>query len=109
MGEFLSFNDFLKLYYEIRLGDGSLMGKSGTQGNKRFTHNDKCGVFYGPTLVHQQWVEVDCGATRGIKGRYLTLQLTERYEGNHPLEITSLEMYGWGRACGTSDPDPIHN
>ena len=96
---------------EVRLGDIGIANtkSSGQLGNKRITENEKCGVFYGPTLVHQQWVEVDCGTSRGIKGRFLSLQLMERYDGNHPLEITRLEIYGWGTACGNSDPDSIQN
>ena len=51
-----------------------------------------------------QWVEVDCGLSRGLKGKVLTLQLTERYGGNTPLEIASIEVFGWGRTCGSEDP-----
>ena len=87
---------------EIRFGDL----KSHIGGNERITNNERCGMYYGPTLVPQQWVDVDCGFSHGIKGKFLTLQLTERYGGNHPLEITSFELYGWGRACGNKDPDP---
>ena len=92
---------------EIRFGESGLNMNYFSGGNERITEtNERCGMYYGPTLVPQQWVEVDCGFSQGIKGRYLYLQLTERYGGNHPLEITTLELYGWGRACGSKDPDP---
>ena len=29
----------------------------------------RCGVFYGPALVENQWVEIDCGYRKGILGR----------------------------------------
>ena len=92
---------------EIRFGDDNMNSGefSGQQGKKRIEGNTRCGIFYGPTLVVQQWVEVDCGFTKGVKGRFLSLQLTERYGGSYPLEITSLEIYGGGRACGNKDPD----
>ena len=70
------------------------------------THGTLCGVYYGPTLVNRQWVEVDCGLERGIKGKFLTLQLLDRYTANSPLEIAELEIYGWGRTCSINDPDP---
>ena len=64
----------------------------------------RCGVYFGPTLVTQQWVEVDCGYTKGMLGQFITLQMTERFMVNNPLEITMVEVYGWGRVCGTENP-----
>ena len=64
----------------------------------------RCGIYYGPTVVTQQWTEVDCGYSKGMLGKYITLQMTERFLVNNPLEITMLEVYGWGRVCGTQDP-----
>ena len=64
----------------------------------------RCGVYYGPTLVTQQWVEVDCGYTKGMLCQFITIQMTERFMVNNPLENTMLEVYGWGRVCGTENP-----
>ena len=89
---------------EVRVGDENGNGKNNA-GLERFTVNERCGMFFGPTLVNQQWVEVECGVPKGMKGRFLSLQLTERFMGNNPLEITQLEIYGWGRVCGWADPD----
>ena len=72
--------------------------------NEPYTMNTRCGIYYGPTLVSQQWVEIDCGLPRGIKGNHISFQLTDRSTGNNPLEITELEIYGWGRVCSTNDP-----
>ena len=74
--------------------------------SKRYTTGTLCGVYYGPTLVNRQWVEVDCGLERGIKGKFIMLQLLDRYKANSPLEIAELEIYGWGRTCTNNDPDP---
>ena len=87
---------------EVRVGDDDL---SGTDGDTRMTGNTRCGMYYGPTLVEQQWVTVDCGLPRGLKGKYLTLQLLERFGGNTPLEISQVDIFGWGRTCGNEDPD----
>ena len=72
--------------------------------SKRYTTGTLCGVYYGPTLVNRQWVEVDCGLERGIKGKFITLQLLDRYMANSPLEIAEIEIYGWGRTCSNNDP-----
>ena len=61
----------------------------------------RCGVYYGPTLVAKQWIEIDCGFSKGLYGRYITLQLLERRvpsEGGN-LELAEIEVYGWGRVC----------
>ena len=87
---------------EVRVGDDDLLG---TSGDARMTENNRCGMYYGPTLVDQQWVEVDCGLPRGLKGKYLTLQLLERFGGNTPLEISQVDIFGWGRTCSNEDPD----
>ena len=87
---------------EVRVGDENLLN---TDENTQMTGNERCGMFFGPTLVPQQWVEVDCGYPRGMGGKFLTLQLLDRFGGNHPLEISELEIYGWGRTCGFQDPD----
>ena len=29
----------------------------------------RCGTFFGPTLVAGQWIEIDCGFSKGIYGR----------------------------------------
>ena len=90
---------------EVRVGETG-QPNSENSGNTRLTDNKRCGMYYGPTLVPQQWVQVDCGFARGLKGSFITLQLTERFGGDHPLQVTSLEVYGWGRVCGSDDPDP---
>ena len=91
---------------EVRIGMDDINNEEmrGVEGNKRITGNVLCGVFYGPTLIAGQWVEVDCGRSRGLKGKRITLQLLERFMGNNPLEISSLEVFGWGRVCGDADP-----
>ena len=76
-----------------------------TDGNTLMSGNNRCGIFFGPTLEPQQWVEVDCGYPRAMWGKFLTVQLLERFGGNHPLEISEQEIYGWGRTCGLQDPD----
>jgi len=83
---------------------GTSQGRFGT--TSIYTHGTLCGVYYGPTLVNRQWVEVDCGLHKGVKGKFLTLQLLDRYMANSPLEIAELEIYGWGRTCTNNDPDP---
>ena len=35
----------------------------------RLTGLTRCGVFIGPTLVANQWLDVDCGHDRGLLGR----------------------------------------
>ena len=85
---------------QVRVG-GSKQKPSGT---KVATANRFCGMYYGPTLVPHQWVEIDCGLARGVRGKYLILQLTDRFMVNNPLEITELEIYGWGRVCGMGGP-----
>ena len=91
---------------EVRIGMSDMNNEDmrGVDGKKRITGNELCGIFYGPTLVAGQWVEVDCGRSRGLKGKRMTLQLPERFEGNNPLQISSLEVFGWGRVCGEADP-----
>merc|ERR1711972_665271 len=65
---------------DIRVGESDQSGS----GNARITGNTRCGIYYGPTLVSNQWVEIDCGYDRGLMGRYLTIQSTERYQvDNH--------------------------
>ena len=83
---------------DIRVGDSDL-SSSVSGGNQWMSGNERCGKFFGPTLVPQQWVEVDCGFIKGMLGRFVTLQLTERFGSQHPLEISELEIYGWGKAC----------
>jgi len=87
---------------QVRVANG--MSNIGVSAKSR--QGTLCGVYYGPTLVNRQWVEVDCGLERGIKGKFLMLQLLDRYTANSPLEIAELEIYGWGRTCSTNDPDP---
>ena len=64
--------------------------------------NPRCGVFYGPSLVPNQWIEVDCGYRRGMLGQYITIQLTDRFipDGGRRLEIKEVEVQGWARSCG---------
>ena len=44
-------------------------------GNTTTDHPDhiltlsRCGTFFGPTLVAGQWIEIDCGFSKGIYGR----------------------------------------
>ena len=46
------------------------LGNIGVSGKSR--QGTLCGVYYGPTLVNRQWVEVDCGLEKGIKGKFIT-------------------------------------
>ena len=64
--------------------------------------NTRCGVFYGPSLVVGQWIVLDCGYKHGITGRYLTLQLLERFSMPSKMEIREIEIEGWTRQCGNS-------
>ena len=82
---------------DVRVG-GEWIGKQ-SDGNTRFSGNTRCGMFHGPTVVTQQWVELDCGYERGIKGGKISFQLTERAKTSSPLEITSVEIFGWGKVC----------
>ena len=72
-----------------------------SSGGTLITSNIRCGVYYGPTLVSKQWIEIDCGYSKGIYGRYVSLQLLERRiaSGGGNLEIAEIEVYGWGRIC----------
>ena len=45
---------------DIRVGDSDL-SSSVSGGNQWMSGNERCGKFFGPTLVPQQLVEVDCG------------------------------------------------
>ena len=56
---------------EVRIGMSDMNNEDmrGVDGKKRITGNELCGIFYGPTLVAGQWVEVDCGRSRGLKGK----------------------------------------
>jgi len=85
---------------DIRVGESDQSGS----GNARITGNTRCGIYYGPTLVSNQWVEIDCGYDRGLMGRYLTIQSTERYQVDNALELAEVEVHGWGRVCGDEDP-----
>ena len=78
---------------EVRVGDENLLN---TDENTQMTGNERCGMFFGPTRVPQQWVDwtVDCGYPRGMGGKFLTVQLLDIFGGNHPLEISELEIYG---------------
>ena len=62
----------------------------------------RCGVFYGPALVTNQWVEIDCGYRKGITGRYLSIQLLDRSipAGGGKMEIREVQVEGWARSCG---------
>ena len=97
---------------DVRMGNSS---NAGYDPNVKITNNVRCGVFFGPTLISNQWVEIDCGFKKGIYGRlknifpivlptqnhifrYLSLQLLERF-GNGGLAISEVEVYGWGRTC----------
>ena len=62
--------------------------------------NYRCGVFYGPALIENQWTEIDCGYKDGITGRYITFQLLERFIQPSQLEIKEIEVEGFGRICG---------
>ena len=82
---------------DVRIGKRSIHPNNA--GQSRFIGNTRCQMFYGPTLVTQQWIELDCGYSRGIVGAFIQLQMTERFETSSPLEITSIEVLGWGRTC----------
>ena len=83
---------------DIRVGDTDLSGQEGG-GSMWISDNERCGKYFGPTLVAWQWVTVDCGYERGIPGTIVTLQLTERFRPNNPLEVAELEVPGWGSIC----------
>ena len=82
---------------EVRVGKEPV-GES-NKGDQRLGSNTRCGIFHGPTLVSKQWVEIDCGYTKGIKGNRVTIQLLERKMKNNPLEISSIEVFGWAPTC----------
>lgn len=83
---------------DVRVGNTSY---AGTDANGKITGNIRCGTFFGPTLVAGQWIEIDCGFSKGIYGRYVSLQLVERFvqAGGGRLDIAEAEVYGWGRTC----------
>ena len=82
---------------DVRIGFKSI--HQSNVGQTRYTANTRCQMFYGPTLVPKQWIELDCGYSRGIRGNVIQFQLTERSTSNSPLEIRSIEIFGWGRTC----------
>ena len=82
---------------DVRIGSKAI--HKGNVGQIRYTANTRCQMFYGPTLVPKQWIELDCGYSRGIAGNIMQLQMTERSVATSPLEITSIEIFGWGRTC----------
>ena len=51
---------------DVRVGNSS---NAGYDPNVKITNNVRCGVYFGPTLISDQWVEVDCGYKKGIYGR----------------------------------------
>jgi len=83
---------------DVRVGNTSNVG---FDVNSKITNNIRCGVFYGPTVIPDQWVEIDCGFEDGIYGRYLSLQLQERFlmPSNSALHIKEVEIEGWARTC----------
>ena len=52
--------------------------------------NSPCNVFYGPQLIEGQWIEFDCGFKNGILGRYLSVQLHERFAKPRDRKSTRL-------------------
>jgi len=83
---------------DVRVGNTSNVGYDV---NSKITNNIRCGVYYGPTVIPDQWVEIDCGFDDGIYGRYMSLQLQERFlvSGNSALHIKEVEIWGWARTC----------
>ena len=92
---FLSGNEQL-LNIDIRVGKKDVSPNM-ANGNQRITMNERCGMYYGPTLVSNQWVEIDCGFVRGISGRFVTLQATSGLPTL--LELAEIEVHGWGNIC----------
>ena len=43
-----------------------------------FSLRCRCNVFAGPTVMQNEIIQIDCGAPRGLEGRYITVQQTER-------------------------------
>lgn len=86
---------------EVRVG-GQNRGAADHNANTKITENTRCGVFYGPALVANQWVEIDCGYRKGITGRYLSIQLLDRSvpAGGGKLEVREVQVEGWARSCG---------
>ena len=70
---------------DIRFGDNS---NSGFNPNSKITNNERwdsniftriflslclfltrCGTYFGPALVQNQWIDIDCGFKDGLNGR----------------------------------------
>jgi len=84
---------------DIRFGSNS---NSGFNPNSKITNNERCGTYFGPALVQSQWIEINCGFKDGLHGRYLSLQLLERFsQPDEKFEIKEIEVYGWGKTCLT--------
>merc|ERR1719356_881105 len=47
---------------DVRIGKKAI--HQGNVGQTRYTANTRCQMFYGPTLVPKQWIELDCGYSR---------------------------------------------
>merc|ERR1711915_955254 len=78
---------------DVRIGS---YNNKGHDVNSIITTNTRCGVYYGPTVIDNQWVDVDCGYEKGIYGRYISLQLLERnlVPHNSRLIIGEVEVSG---------------
>jgi len=83
---------------DVRVGNYSNIGHAV---DSIITTNTRCGVYYGPTVINNQWVDFDCGYEKGIYGRYISIQLLERnlVPNNSRLIIGEVEVSGWGRTC----------
>jgi len=83
---------------DVRVGNYSAVGHDAYS---IITYNTRCGVYYGPTVIDNQWIDVDCGYEYGIYGRYISLQLLDRHLiiGNSALEVGEVEVSGWARTC----------
>ena len=84
---------------EVRFGPSSYII---TNGESRITGNTRCGSFAGPTTVPGEVVYITCNNPRGLKGQFLTIQLTERSAVSSPLEIAELRIEGFYRTCDTT-------
>ena len=51
---------------DVRVGNAHIGQHN--DGSSRFVKNKRCAMFHGPTLVTKQWVDLDCGYTKGITG-----------------------------------------
>lgn len=87
---------------DVRFGNND---NSNFDPNSKITNNERCGTYFGPAMVESQWIDVNCGFKDGLHGRYMSIQLLERFSApDEKLEIKEIEIHGWGKTC-LSDAD----